>query len=74
MRRQERYRLSGMRGLWLFWQAMFPVSEALPAARVLGTPREGFTAVLDGPANQIERISLGALRRSVERYSGVKRA
>lgn len=46
MRRQDRYRLSGVRGLWLFQQALFPISGEFAAARVLGTSRDGFTAVL----------------------------
>ncbi len=46
--RQERYRLSGVRGLWLFRQADFPVSQSLPAARIGGMPEEGLTALLPG--------------------------
>ncbi|MCK3776682.1 hypothetical protein MZK49_08045 [Ensifer sesbaniae] len=34
MRRQERYRQSGIRCLWLFRKPGFPVIEALPAAQV----------------------------------------
>ena len=45
-RRQERYAQSGVRGLWLFRQASFPVEEGLPAARLLGTPEPGFRASL----------------------------
>ena len=44
--RQERYAQSGVRGLWLFRQASFPVEEGLPAARLLGTPETGFRASL----------------------------
>lgn len=50
LRRQERYRASGVLGLWLFRQPAFPVVEDLPAACIRGTPEEGFTAVLpSGP-------------------------
>ena len=45
-RRQARYAQSGVRGLWLFRQASFPVEERLPAARLLGTPDTGFRASL----------------------------
>ncbi len=48
MRRQERYRVSGVRALWLFRQGSFPVDEALPAAHIGGTVKEGLTAVLPG--------------------------
>jgi competence protein CoiA len=46
MRRQERYAASGVRCLWLFRQASFPVDERLPAARILGTPEAGLRASL----------------------------
>ncbi|MGR9076299.1 competence protein CoiA [Rhizobium leguminosarum] len=35
MRRQERYRQSGIRCLWLLRQPGFPTTEALPAARIV---------------------------------------
>jgi competence protein CoiA len=46
MRRQERYFASGIRCLWLFRQGSFPISESLPAARILGNLEAGFRASL----------------------------
>jgi competence protein CoiA len=46
VRRQERYAASGIRCLWLFRQRSFPISEAVPAARILGTLEAGFRASL----------------------------
>lgn len=48
--RQERYRQSGVRCLWLFRRPGFPVSEDLPAACVSGDIATGFEARLDGQA------------------------
>jgi hypothetical protein len=42
--RQERYARSNVRCLWLLRQSGFPVDERLPAARVSGSPEEGFMA------------------------------
>ena len=46
LRRQQRYAQSGVRCLWLFRQASFPIYEDVPAARILGTPDAGFRASL----------------------------
>ena len=46
MRRQERYRQSGVRGLWLLRQPKFPVSRDLPAICIGGSLDEGFRALL----------------------------
>jgi competence protein CoiA len=46
MRRQERYAASGIRCLWLFRQGSFPISDSLPAARILGNLEAGFRASL----------------------------
>lgn len=46
MRRQERYRRSGVRGLWLLRQPGFPVSKDLPAVCIGGGLDEGFRALL----------------------------
>lgn len=46
LRRQERYRESGVRGLWLLRQPSFPVSRALPAACIGGNLDEGFQAMI----------------------------
>ncbi|MCK1506316.1 hypothetical protein IVB21_15655 [Bradyrhizobium sp. 18] len=46
LRRQERYRQSGVRCLWLVRQPGFPVSKDLPAACVSGDIATGFEARL----------------------------
>ena len=46
--RQERYRQSDVRCLWLLRRPGFPVSQDFPAARVSGDLAEGFEAHLDG--------------------------
>ena len=46
LRRQERYRESGVRGLWLLRQPGFPVSHELPAACIGGNIKNGFYALL----------------------------
>ena len=46
IRRQERYRQSGVRGLWLLRQPGFPVCQDLPAICIGGTLDEGFHALL----------------------------
>ena len=47
LRRQERYRQSGVRCLWLFRRQGFPVSKDFPAARISGDVTTGFEAHLD---------------------------
>ncbi|TPI63944.1 hypothetical protein FJ417_03310 [Mesorhizobium sp. B3-1-7] len=44
MRRQERYRRSGVRGLWLFRKLGFPISKDLPAVFIAGDKQAGFEA------------------------------
>lgn len=46
MRRQERYRSSGIRGLWLFRRPGFPITRDLPAACIGGDLENGLTATL----------------------------
>jgi hypothetical protein len=46
MRRQEQYRQSGVRGLWLLRQPGFPVQHELPAACIGGTLLDGFQALV----------------------------
>jgi len=46
LRRQQLYRDSGARGLWLLRQTGFPVVEELPAVCIGGTIKEGFHALL----------------------------
>lgn len=41
MRRQERYRQSGIRGLWLFRRSGFPVAHDLPAVVIEGDAQDG---------------------------------
>src|SRR5918993_78303 len=45
-RRQERYRASGIRGLWLLRQPDFLIAHELPAACVGGSLAEGFSALI----------------------------
>lgn len=44
--RQERYKRSGVRGLWLVHQPNFPVEPKIPAACVVEDGKGGFTAML----------------------------
>lgn len=46
LRRQERYRASGIRGLWLLRKTAVPATEQLPAATIIAEPNQGYTAVL----------------------------
>ena len=46
LRRQERYRESGIRGLWLLRQIAFPIARELPAASIGGSLEEGFLALI----------------------------
>ena len=47
LRRQERYKQSGIRGLWLLRQPGHPVTHSLPAVCVGGNKDDGFTALID---------------------------
>jgi competence protein CoiA len=53
MHRQERYRRSGIRGLWLFRRNAFPITHELPAAVVGGTLESGFSATVSGGYQQL---------------------
>jgi competence protein CoiA len=46
LRRQQRYRDSSVRGLWLLRQRSFPVTRELPAAGVGGSLEQGFAALI----------------------------
>lgn len=46
LRRQQRYRESFIRGLWLLRQPSFPITRDLPAARIGGSPEQGFAALI----------------------------
>jgi hypothetical protein len=46
LRRQERYRKSGVRGLWLLRQSGFPITRELPAACIGGSLEQGFSALI----------------------------
>ena len=46
MRRQERYRQSGIRGLWLLRQPGFPITHDLPAVCIGGSLQDGFKALI----------------------------
>jgi hypothetical protein len=54
LRRQERYRQSGVRCLWLFRRRDIPASEDFPAARISGDIATGFEAHLDGQVMPLE--------------------
>ena len=45
-RRQERYRRSGVRGVWLLRQPDFPISKDLPAACIGGSLEEGLKILI----------------------------
>lgn len=46
LRRQERYRSSGVRGLWLLQKGDIPVTRELPAAMIVALPENKYDAVL----------------------------
>jgi hypothetical protein len=47
VRRQQRYKASGIKGLWLLRQPHFPVTRELPAAQISGSFTEQFLAVVN---------------------------
>lgn len=57
LRRQERYRQAGVRGLWLIRQRGFPVAQALPAARLIET-EDDYSAVLADEFGERQRLSV----------------
>lgn len=46
LRRQERYRASGVRGLWLVQKGSIPVTRELPAASIVARAEHSYDAVL----------------------------
>ena len=54
--RQERYRQSGVRCLWLFRRPGFPVSKDFPAARISGDITTGFEAHLGGQVMPLDEF------------------
>jgi hypothetical protein len=46
LRRQKRYKESGIRCLWLLRQPRFPMTHELPAATVSGSLEQGFSALI----------------------------
>jgi competence protein CoiA len=46
LRRQERYKGSGVRCLWLLRQPTFPITRDLPAACIGGSLEQGFSALI----------------------------
>ncbi|RJT28209.1 hypothetical protein D3227_34625 [Mesorhizobium waimense] len=66
LRRQERYRESGIRGLWLLRQPGFPISESLPAVCVGGNVREGMMALIPKTTEMLARD-----RRNPDRWHQV---
>lgn len=66
LRRQERYRASGVRGLWLLRQPGFPISKRIPAACIGGSLEEGLTALLPRTENMQARD-----RRNYKRWHQV---
>ncbi|HQS13614.1 competence protein CoiA family protein [Reyranella sp.] len=67
MRRQARYAASGVRCLWLMRRLEFPVDRALPAARICGDAKAGYTATLKTVTGQqvlpIEELLAGAFSK-----------
>ena len=55
LRRQERYRRSGIMGVWLLRQPGFPISEDLPAACIGGTVEEGLKVLIPKRADASAR-------------------
>ncbi len=51
LRRQQRYKESGIRGLWLLRQPGFPVTRDLPAICIGGNLKEGFVALIPSHDN-----------------------
>ncbi|MQV32029.1 hypothetical protein GHK47_02700 [Sinorhizobium meliloti] len=66
LRRQERYRASGVRGLWLLRQPGFPISKRIPAVCIGGSLDEGLTALLPRNADMQARD-----RRHYDRWNQV---
>jgi len=58
MRRQERYRRSGVRGLWLLRRSDFPITRDLPAVRIGGDLERGFTAIV--PPGEHQELPMAA--------------
>ena len=54
--RQERYRQSGVRCLWLFRRRGFPVSKDFPAACIRGDITTGFEADLGGQVMPLDEF------------------
>ena len=54
--RQERYRQSGVRCLWLFRRRGFPVSKDFPAACISGDTATGFEAHLGGQVMPLDEF------------------
>ena len=54
--RQERYRQSGVRCLWLFRRSGFPVSKDFPAACISGDITTGFEAHLGGQVMPLDEF------------------
>ena len=67
--RQERYRQSGVRCLWLFRRSGYPVSKDFPAACIGGDIATGFEAHLDGqvmPLNEfLDAVFAGRFRYGI---------
>jgi hypothetical protein len=55
LRRQERYRESGLRGLWLLRQPGFPITRELPAVCIGGSLEQGFSALIPGHSGMSAR-------------------
>jgi hypothetical protein len=55
LRRQERYRKSGVRGLWLLRQPGFPITRELPAVCIGGILEQGFSALIPGHSGMSAR-------------------
>lgn len=77
LRRQERYRRSGVRGLWLLRQPGFPVTKDLPAACIGGSFDEGFRALLPywwGSMNRTDRREMRGWKSNLSMSDFIKAA
>lgn len=77
LRRQDRYRRSGVRGLWLFRQPGFPVSKELPAACIGGSLDNGFHALLPycwGSMNRTDRREMTGWKSNIPMSDFIKAA
>lgn len=77
LRRQERYRRSGVRGLWLLRQPEFPMSKDLPAVCIGGNLDYGFRALLPhwwGSMSRADRREMKGWKSNLPMHEFVRAA